>query len=166
MIAHTTMLGFLRACNAADGFVYILTNESLPGLIKIGYTDRRPDDRATELNTTGVPTPFKIVFCFQHIDARGAEQAIHADMGIHRVRNDREFFRCDAVQAVTLILSRFSPSDVYDGGSYWEQSKVDGAAYTLQCKSCGGSGQIKAQQGFFQVQQNCPACDGRGKVKV
>ncbi len=32
------------------------------------------------------------------------------------------------------------------------------------CGSCGGHGQVRRQQGFFSVQQTCPACRGAGKV--
>ncbi|MEM9257141.1 MAG: molecular chaperone DnaJ [Pseudomonadota bacterium] len=32
------------------------------------------------------------------------------------------------------------------------------------CGTCGGSGQVRMQQGFFQVQQTCPTCHGRGKI--
>ncbi|MDH2432205.1 molecular chaperone DnaJ [Pokkaliibacter plantistimulans] len=32
------------------------------------------------------------------------------------------------------------------------------------CSTCGGAGQIRMQQGFFSVQQTCPACHGSGKV--
>ena len=32
------------------------------------------------------------------------------------------------------------------------------------CGGCGGSGQVRMQQGFFQVQQTCPQCRGRGKT--
>ncbi len=31
------------------------------------------------------------------------------------------------------------------------------------CGTCGGAGQVRMQQGFFQVQQTCPTCHGRGK---
>ncbi|EED35685.1 chaperone protein DnaJ [Luminiphilus syltensis NOR5-1B] len=34
----------------------------------------------------------------------------------------------------------------------------------VSCGSCGGSGQVRMQQGFFQVQQTCPKCRGRGKT--
>lgn len=30
------------------------------------------------------------------------------------------------------------------------------------CGTCGGAGQVRMQQGFFQVQQTCPTCRGRG----
>ena len=32
------------------------------------------------------------------------------------------------------------------------------------CGTCGGAGQVRMQQGFFQVQQTCPNCRGRGKI--
>ncbi len=31
------------------------------------------------------------------------------------------------------------------------------------CTTCGGVGQVRMQQGFFQVQQTCPTCRGKGK---
>ena len=31
------------------------------------------------------------------------------------------------------------------------------------CKTCNGQGQVRVQQGFFSVQQNCPKCQGTGK---
>ncbi|MCZ6831901.1 MAG: molecular chaperone DnaJ [Gammaproteobacteria bacterium] len=32
------------------------------------------------------------------------------------------------------------------------------------CGTCGGAGQVRMQQGFFQVQQTCPQCRGKGRV--
>jgi len=32
------------------------------------------------------------------------------------------------------------------------------------CPTCHGNGQVRMQQGFFSVQQPCPACRGKGKV--
>ncbi len=32
------------------------------------------------------------------------------------------------------------------------------------CDTCGGAGQVRMQQGFFQVQQTCPKCRGQGKM--
>ena len=34
----------------------------------------------------------------------------------------------------------------------------------VTCSSCGGSGQIRMQQGFFSVQQTCSTCSGNGQV--
>jgi molecular chaperone DnaJ len=32
------------------------------------------------------------------------------------------------------------------------------------CRTCGGHGQVRMQQGFFSIQQTCPNCHGQGKV--
>ena len=32
------------------------------------------------------------------------------------------------------------------------------------CTTCGGTGQVRIQQGFFSVQQTCPHCHGNGKM--
>ncbi len=32
------------------------------------------------------------------------------------------------------------------------------------CDTCGGAGQVRMTQGFFSVQQTCPACRGEGNV--
>ncbi|RDE18983.1 molecular chaperone DnaJ [Motiliproteus coralliicola] len=32
------------------------------------------------------------------------------------------------------------------------------------CGTCGGMGQVRMQQGFFSVQQTCPACHGEGSI--
>ena len=34
----------------------------------------------------------------------------------------------------------------------------------VTCGTCGGAGQVRMQQGLFQVQQTCPTCRGRGKT--
>ncbi len=34
----------------------------------------------------------------------------------------------------------------------------------VQCTTCGGVGQVRMQQGFFSIQQACPACKGAGTV--
>jgi len=34
----------------------------------------------------------------------------------------------------------------------------------VQCSTCGGVGQVRMQQGFFSIQQSCPACKGAGTV--
>ena len=33
----------------------------------------------------------------------------------------------------------------------------------IACRTCGGAGAVRMQQGFFSVQQTCPKCHGAGK---
>ena len=41
-------------------------------------------------------------------------------------------------------------------------TKTDSCAST--CKTCGGMGKVRAQQGFFVVERGCPTCRGSGEV--
>ncbi len=34
----------------------------------------------------------------------------------------------------------------------------------VTCRSCGGRGQVRYQQGFFSIARTCPACQGMGSV--
>jgi len=34
----------------------------------------------------------------------------------------------------------------------------------VTCKTCGGHGQVRVAQGFFSLQQTCPACGGAGTI--
>lgn len=35
---------------------------------------------------------------------------------------------------------------------------------TVECKTCGGTGEVRFQQGFFTFQQTCNECHGEGKI--
>jgi molecular chaperone DnaJ len=34
----------------------------------------------------------------------------------------------------------------------------------VTCRTCDGAGQVRVSQGFFSIQQTCPACRGRGQT--
>ena len=38
-----------------------------------------------------------------------------------------------------------------------------GGAAPTTCRTCGGAGKVRAQQGFFMVERGCPACMGSGE---
>lgn len=80
----------------AHGFVYILTNPSMPGLVKIGKTTRDPERRAAELDQTGVPTPFQVEDSVFAPDCGELERHMHKVFDDCRVSAGREFFRIDA----------------------------------------------------------------------
>lgn len=81
------------------GFVYILTNQSMPGLIKIGRTTRAVDLRAAELWQTGVPTRFDVYASEKTYDCVQLEAYVHGDLRKSRVSKSREFFAIDAEKA-------------------------------------------------------------------
>ncbi len=34
----------------------------------------------------------------------------------------------------------------------------------VTCRTCGGHGRVRAQQGFFAIERTCPSCQGRGQT--
>lgn len=85
------------------GYVYVLTNASMPGLVKIGKTTRNPEVRAAELFVTGVPSAFKVAFCLKSFDCGLCERLVHRELGRYRVSHDREFFNCEVGRAISTI---------------------------------------------------------------
>ena len=87
--------------------VYVLKNEGMPGLLKIGRTDKaEPDTRMGDLYTTGVPYPFECVMAVRVDNAKALEAALHTTFGQHRVNPKREFFAIseDAATAILKVL--------------------------------------------------------------
>lgn len=76
------------------GFVYLVYNESMPDLYKIGYTTKSPLQRCHELSDkTSVPTKFKI-YCYGELNnPHELEKELHNAGERFRVNHAREFFK-------------------------------------------------------------------------
>ncbi len=72
--------------------IYILTNEAMPGYVKVGRTDNGLEDRMRQLDNTSVPFPFECFYAARVEKARNAEQRLHDAFADHRVSSRREFF--------------------------------------------------------------------------
>ena len=97
-----------------QGIVYVLTNPCMPGMVKIGMTERKDiDARMKELYTTGVPLPFECKFActVKKSECGKIEKALHAAFAPQRVNANREFFRIAPEQAIA-ILELFQHEDV------------------------------------------------------
>lgn len=80
----------------SHGFVYVLGNESMPGIYKIGFTLKHPRCRMDDLSrATACPTPFELLAFIGHEEAQWAEGEIHKNLGQYRVNDAREFFKVD-----------------------------------------------------------------------
>lgn len=107
----------------SKGFVYILTNDSMPGLIKIGKTTMSPYERAQQISSsTGVPTAFQVAYYREVDDCHTTEQCLHKDLASYRVNNNREFFSAN-VEYVAQIMDEYSGFIGSSGGSFAIQKK-------------------------------------------
>ena len=93
--------------NSGEGkeIIYIMSNPSLQGMVKIGYTGKEIEVRRGILSkATGVPTPFKVEYIYR-LQGRGMEleREIHSYLKEFRLNNEREFFEIDIKQAIEAI---------------------------------------------------------------
>ena len=91
------------------GYVYILVNPSMPGLIKVGRTLRDSRMRARELSSTGVPTPFQVAFEIFAEQHETLEARVHLELTDFRVNAAREFFRYPLDKAIALLIKLAEP---------------------------------------------------------
>ena len=97
--------------DSTEGYVYVMTNSSIEGQVKIGKTTRDPYERAKELSSaTGVPTPFVVVFYKPFKDCHFAEKTIHhyLEKKGYRVNNNREFFNMSIPEAIDVVQSMYA----------------------------------------------------------
>ena len=86
------------------GFIYIMSNPAFPNLLKIGKTSKDPTtDRINELNTTGVPYPFRCEYYVFVGDHDWLERKVHSELNQLRANDNREFFEVDCAKAINLI---------------------------------------------------------------
>lgn len=87
-------------------WIYILSNETMPGLIKIGFTKNRPGERAKQINAaTGVALDFKVEWAFPCFNAHDLEKEVHYYLEEHgfRVNKKKEFFNISIDQGRSVI---------------------------------------------------------------
>ncbi len=106
--------------------VYILTNEAMPGYIKIGYTTKTVSERLKQLDVTSTPLPFEIYYSAEVEDARKEEDWLHSIFADRRVRDNREFFKMNP-ELATLALKRIEIKEYQmdDGLSKEQEEEVD-----------------------------------------
>src|SRR5918994_4068643 len=86
------------------GFVYIMINPAMRGLVKIGLTDRASKARAKELRGTGVPDDFVVVYDELVTDCEAVESRLHQRFGDYRYQPNREFFQIPVREAIRGLI--------------------------------------------------------------
>ena len=97
-----------------SGYIYCLSNVTMPGIYKIGFTTREITSRLIELNKPATyrrcDDIFELEFAKKVDNCRQVERLIHTELGEMgaRVYPNREFFR----ESISVIKNLF---DKYDG---------------------------------------------------
>lgn len=101
------------------GFVYVLTNTSMPNIVKIGLTSYLPEDRAKQLFNTSVPTPYEVAFRLMTSHPRAVEKKAHELLSDFRINKNREFFEISVKLAIEKVrLSSLEASGI----EQWDSS--------------------------------------------
>lgn len=81
--------------NDTYGYIYILSNPSMPDVYKVGRSINGGKYRAEQLFTTGVPERFELIFELYTSCCYWVEKAAHQYLNNYRISDNREFFRCE-----------------------------------------------------------------------
>lgn len=88
--------------------IYVLKNEAMPGLVKIGMTTDSVESRISNLSSsTAIPLPFECHFAAEipeHVNLDKIEKTLHQLFSEHRINPRREFFKIEP-EKVVLALS-------------------------------------------------------------
>lgn len=109
------------------GLIYVLTNDCMPNLIKIGKTSRKDlKGRMNELYSTGVPVPFDCAYAYKvelgRLDA--VEKGLHALFDEYRVPSGREFFYTTP-QKVNIAMQSIGNFRLSDDATMEVQNEID-----------------------------------------
>lgn len=86
------------------GVVYILSNESMPYLLKVGCSTDTAIARAKQLSAaTASPTPFVVAYSRFVSDCNEVEAKMHQIFADRRVNDGREFFEVSLYEAATAL---------------------------------------------------------------
>ena len=131
------------------GWVYIIINRSIPNLIKIGFSTKDPTLRAKELGGTGIPYDHEVIYDALVDNPRDVERLVHKELA--RFNEKKEWFNCSAEIGIESIKK--NSSKIYFDSvakSYLTNYQEANDIPEEKCNVCGGRGEIRLQQGFFQ----------------
>ena len=74
------------------GYIYAISNKSMPWILKIGMTERRIEERLKEANGTFTLIPFVVEISKKVLNCKEKEKCIHQILQSKRVNPKKEFF--------------------------------------------------------------------------
>lgn len=107
------------------GWVYIISNPAMPGLVKVGYSTKDPDLRAAELNHTGAPHAYIVEYEILIDDPYRIEQQTHSLLS-HR-HEAKEWFRCQPEEAVLAIRQVAKDRGLWESFKHLDRQKAEAA---------------------------------------
>lgn len=86
-------------------WVYILSNPSMPDILKIGYTKLDPQERSNQIGRgTGIPQEFYVEWAYKCFNGEEIEREVHKYLKEQRVNTNKEFFKLSVDEAKHVIM--------------------------------------------------------------
>ncbi len=83
--------------------IYILSNPTMPGIIKIGHTSNLKERVRNLSSPPGVPVPFEVYYACIVEDCKKVEKGVHDGFGDHRINPKREFFKVNPERVLAIL---------------------------------------------------------------
>ena len=146
------------AVEPVKGFLYILSNPSMPDLLKIGMTEGDVSERIAQLSSgTGVAEPFVLEASITSTDPLGDERLVHERLAPYR-KPKREFFELSVPDAVATLQQALSRVPTYVRSDSLLQKKQvsepNDPEFTFTCIFCGTVTRIS----FSDRHPSCGKC--------
>jgi hypothetical protein len=153
----------------ALGFVYVMINPAHRDLVKIGGTERDPEQRAMELSSTGVPFEFVVVHSERVSDWSKVERLVHGKLRTARAAPNREFFRVTVREAIAAIIEISGPFLLAEPSADPDRSQggittpaIDYSGFhtvhraVVTCHSCHIDYSVTLRR--YETKVRCPSC--------
>jgi hypothetical protein len=143
------------------GYLYCMSNPSMPGILKVGMTLRTPEDRLAEANrpdTFKPPTNYRLEFAKRVTDPRAKETTLHGLLGSFsiKINKNREFFRVP----VDEVRRFFNLMD----GLWWEETELEEEELGLDAATVAAvaesTGDADVKEVFMTSYEQTPAARG------
>lgn len=116
----------LATFQSVGGYVYIVSNPSMPGLVKVGFTARSVKERIDELSDhTGVAEAYVEEWHCAVSSPQEAEKKAHHALEPFRYSRNREFFRISVDQAIGLISEALRNDTIFASQSVTPSASLD-----------------------------------------
>jgi hypothetical protein len=168
------------------GWIYVISNKAMPGLVKIGYSTKDPKLRAEELSSSGAPHPYIVEYEMLMEEPFKIEQKVHK--ALSKRREGKEWFCCTVEDAVLEIKKIAESSFIYEKPSTPQPSgkkeqhfssvvsrpeaakspsgthfkSVEGIK--AKCPNCGASYSVTLRR--YEIKSTCPRCRGHSPANV
>ena len=129
------------------GWVYVITNQAMPGLVKVGYSTKDPELRAGELNHTGSPHAYLVEYELLIDETDKVEQGTHRFLSSKR--EAKEWFRCSPEEAIVAIKQIAGSGAIFETYNRADREKAQ-ALHQQQLRK--KADQLKQQQAEQEIE--------------